>query len=145
MSNNWFEWLVKHLRGVDVKLNACFHIYNHYSGVLASLNTTASSRSKSSSVTSKNEDDTLAKANTKNSLESSKSKVCTKDVRKGVSGGKNIHDPWHTQSYHHCMYVFYGIRSSKHFSSLPYRSYRNASNKIINYMNTGCFIEIERK
>ncbi|XP_044765244.1 nuclear protein MDM1 isoform X2 [Coccinella septempunctata] len=52
----------------------------------SSLNTTASSRSKSSSVTSKNEDDTLAKANTKNSLESSKSKVCTKDVRKGVSG-----------------------------------------------------------
>ncbi|KAK9889228.1 hypothetical protein WA026_004504 [Henosepilachna vigintioctopunctata] len=51
----------------------------------SSLNTTASSRSKSSSVTSKNEDDTLAKANTKNSLESSKLKVCSKDVRKGPS------------------------------------------------------------
>ncbi|XP_045482390.1 nuclear protein MDM1 isoform X2 [Harmonia axyridis] len=56
----------------------------------SSLNTTASSRSKSSSVTSKNEDDILAKANTKNSLESSKSKVCTKDVRQGLSGADTV-------------------------------------------------------
>lgn len=62
-------------------------------GVLASLNTTVSSRSKSTSVT-KNEDDRLAKPlqnqNKSQSIDSSKQnqKLDTKD-RKGSNKGKN--------------------------------------------------------
>ncbi|RZB39839.1 nuclear protein MDM1, partial [Asbolus verrucosus] len=55
-----------------------------------SLNTTASSRSKHSSVPSKNEDDRLAKANSKsqNTNDFSKQKLGTKQLEKGSSGAE---------------------------------------------------------
>lgn len=74
----------------------CFS--NKCSGVLASLNTTASSRSKHSSVPSKIEDERLVKPNTKSqSTNESKQKLGSKHIEKGNSGGKIEHDPWHTQ------------------------------------------------
>lgn len=65
-------------------------IYNNCSGVLASLNTSATSRLKHSSVPSKNEEDKLAKANLKsqNNNDHSKPKLGNKQLEKGNSRGK---------------------------------------------------------
>lgn len=66
------------------------YFYNlTYSAVLASLNT-SSFRSKSSSVSLKKEDERLANAKNKNQSTNDQK------ARKGGSGGKIKHDPWHT-------------------------------------------------
>lgn len=66
------------------------HYYNRYSGVLASLNTTASFRSKCSTISLKIEDDRLSKAksNKTQSVNKANNRNTEKESQKGGQKGK---------------------------------------------------------